>query len=120
MSNAEVGAQAERMALAYLRGHFPGLERTRATSLTKAERYQKHPDTGDITGLRDWAIEVKSMGQIKLAQAVDQAAAARLVKGGRVRKRVGRHAGVCVGRCAGGVCVCVCVCSFFSAPPTLF
>jgi len=81
VSNAEVGAQAERMALAYLRGHFPGLERTRATSLTKAERYQKHPDIGDITGLTDWAIEVKSMGQVKLAQAVDQAASARLVKG---------------------------------------
>ena len=81
MNNAEVGAQAERMALAYLRGHFPGLERTRATSLTKADRYQKHPDIGDITGLTDWAIEVKSMGQIKLAQALDQAASARLVKG---------------------------------------
>ena len=81
MSNQEQGAITERMALDYLRGHFPGLERTRSTSLTKADRYRKHPDEGDIKGLTEWVIEVKSMGQIKLAQAVDQAARARMVKG---------------------------------------
>ena len=80
-TNQEQGAIAERMVLRYLRETFPGLERAKSTSLLKADRYRPHPDSGDIIGMTDWVLEVKSMSQIKLAQACDQAAQARMVKG---------------------------------------
>jgi Holliday junction resolvase len=80
-TNQQEGRNAERLIEQYLQSQGLHVWRTKSTSLTKAERYKKRPDIGDLDGMDDWAIEVKSMGQNRLGAAMDQVAEARLVSG---------------------------------------
>jgi hypothetical protein len=67
--NQVKGARAEETVARFLREHgFPSAERIRV----------KHPDRGDIGGLTDWTIEVKNIGKLTLANAVDQMCRARV------------------------------------------
>lgn len=72
MTNQAVGYRAERRVVEFLQGHgWPGAHRM----------VVHHPDRGDVGGVQDVTIEVKSIGRDDIAALMNQMRLAHLETG---------------------------------------